>query len=149
VSKWTVDGIISHVKSSKHLKHSKHSKPKVWTVCVRTLYIIPHLQDSRPEHPHTIVVKIYDITIRFYAFTILTKWSDSMILVRSPRFYDFLCLQSYKKTIAHGHFAKKTSRGSRKPPSPYATHTQRHYSSCENDHDLGQTLDLCFGVEFF
>jgi len=22
-------------------------------------------------------------------------------------------------------------------------------SSCENDHDLGQTLDLCFGVEFF
>jgi hypothetical protein len=29
VSKWTVDGIISHVKSSKHLKHSKHSKPKV------------------------------------------------------------------------------------------------------------------------
>jgi hypothetical protein len=31
VSKWSVDGIISHVKSkrSKYSKHLKHSKPKV------------------------------------------------------------------------------------------------------------------------
>ena len=42
---------------------------------------------------------------------------------------------------------KKTfSRRSRKPPNPCPTHTQRHRSPCENDHDQDRVLDLCFGM---
>lgn len=50
-----------------------------------------------------------------------------------------------KTTPRHSYEEKIFSRKSRKPPNPCATRIQWHHSPCENDHDRGQALDMCFG----
>lgn len=50
-----------------------------------------------------------------------------------------------KTTPRRSYEEKIFSCKSRKPPNPYATRIQWHHSPCENDHDRGQALDMCFG----
>jgi hypothetical protein len=63
----------------------------------------------------------------------------------------FLLMQKKNSTVGvkttpmHSYEEKIFSRKLIKPPNPFATHIQWHHSPCENDHDRGQALDMCFG----